>query len=450
MGGRDRTDRTTAANERYQTYSLHWNGSAWAIVPMPLLTGTDHLLQYQFNSIDAISPTNVWAVGDSGDNVGEGGTPTATVIEHYNGTSWSVVPSPSPGTAPTMTGVSASSAGNVWAVGYDTPAGATTPQTLTLNWNGSAWSTVSSPDVGSSSALGSVSALPGGGVQAVGHSGVAVLQPAGPRERLTGRPGLSISSVRAPRGEPGFQCADDLADFVGAHLPPDGGAALAGERGAVVGAVVDEHGVGEAHAVPGQPRPEERVGVVAFQRSGLAGADDVVADDGPVGQGLPVAARRRLRRRARSKARAKQSMLSVAITTMASARITRSTSNSSALTCIRAQSRSRRRARKSSRNRRSELDAHLGDDLVGGQQALHPLIGDVAVAGEDSGHARFELCVQGVGGAARMDTQNGSRDSTPCQSEKMTRPDSGTCLIKLPGGAGAPPAGGRCAAGRDR
>lgn len=164
---------TTAANERYQTYSLHWNGSAWAIVPMPLLTGSDHLLQYQFNSIDAISPTNVWAVGDSGDNVGEGGTPTATVIEHYNGTSWSIVPSPAAGTAPTLTGVSASSAGNVWAVGYDTPAGATTPQTLTLNWNGSAWSTVSSPDVGSSSALSSVSALTGGGVQAAGHSGVA-------------------------------------------------------------------------------------------------------------------------------------------------------------------------------------------------------------------------------------------------------------------------------------
>ena len=165
---------TTAANERYQTYSLHWNGSAWAIVPMPLLTGSDHLLQYQFNSIDAISPTNVWAVGDSGDNVGETGTPTATVIEHYNGTSWSVVPSPSVGTAPTLTGVSASSAGNVWAVGYDTPSGAATPQTLTLNWNGSAWSTVASPDAGSSSLLTSVSASPGAGtVWAAGYSGTS-------------------------------------------------------------------------------------------------------------------------------------------------------------------------------------------------------------------------------------------------------------------------------------
>ncbi|MGD0702667.1 MAG: hypothetical protein ABSA02_22635 [Trebonia sp.] len=164
---------TTAANERYQTYSLHWNGSTWAIVPMPLLTGSNNLLQYQFNSIDALSPTNVWAVGDSGNSVGEGGTPTATVIEHYNGTSWSVVPSPSAGNAPTLTGVSAISTSNVWAVGYDTPAGATTPQTLTLNWNGSAWSTVSSPDAGTSSALDAVSAILGGGAWAVGYSGVA-------------------------------------------------------------------------------------------------------------------------------------------------------------------------------------------------------------------------------------------------------------------------------------
>ncbi len=93
---------------------------------------------------------------------------------HWNGTSWSIVPSPSPGTSPTLTAVSASSAGDVWAVGYDTPPGATTPQTLTLNWNGSAWSTVPSPDAGSSSLLTSVSAPPGAAtVWAAGYSGTS-------------------------------------------------------------------------------------------------------------------------------------------------------------------------------------------------------------------------------------------------------------------------------------
>lgn len=164
---------TTAANERYETYSLHWNGSAWAIVPMPAVTGPDNLLDYEFNSIDAISPTNVWAVGDSGDNADVGGTPASTLIEHYNGTSWSIVPSPTVGTGPTLTGVAAESASDVWAVGYDTPSGATTPQTLTMNWNGTAWSTVSSPDVGSSSLLAGVSSTAGGPVWAAGYSGTS-------------------------------------------------------------------------------------------------------------------------------------------------------------------------------------------------------------------------------------------------------------------------------------
>jgi hypothetical protein len=160
---------------RYETYSLHWNGRTWSVLAMPLVSGPDQLLDYQFNSIDAISPTNVWAVGESGDNVGVGGTPTSTLIEHWNGTSWSIVPSPSPGSAPSLTGVTTSnSASSVWAVGYDTPAGATQPQTLTLNWNGSAWTTVSSPNVGAASRLVSVSTKPGAAiVWAAGYSGVS-------------------------------------------------------------------------------------------------------------------------------------------------------------------------------------------------------------------------------------------------------------------------------------
>ena len=115
--------------------------------------------------------------------------PASTLIEHYNGTSWSIVPSPSPGTAPVLTGVSASSAGDVWAVGQDDPSGSTTPQTLTLNWNGSAWSTVASPDAGSSSLLTSVSATPGAAaIWAAGYSGTSgSFNPLDPAERVAGQ-----------------------------------------------------------------------------------------------------------------------------------------------------------------------------------------------------------------------------------------------------------------------
>jgi hypothetical protein len=60
--------------------------------------------------------------------------------------------------------------------------------------------------------------------------------------------------------EPGLELAGGFPGGVGARLPLDGGAALAGECLAVVGAVVDEHGVGEAQAVGGQPGAEEPLG----------------------------------------------------------------------------------------------------------------------------------------------------------------------------------------------
>ena len=40
-----------------------------------------------------------------------------------------------------------------------------------MNWTGTAWSTVSSPDVGSSSLLAGVSSAPGGPIWAAGYSG---------------------------------------------------------------------------------------------------------------------------------------------------------------------------------------------------------------------------------------------------------------------------------------
>ena len=168
------------STDRDETYALHFNGSAWSLVPMPLVSGSDTSLVYQVNSIVVNSPTDAWAVGGSGDGlplIGNTGVavPTSTLTEHWNGTAWSVVSSPSPGTDDNLTGVTTSNAANdVWAVGYDTPAGATQAQTLTLNWNGTAWTTVASPDAGSPSVLNSVSTNPGAAiVWAVGAGGAS-------------------------------------------------------------------------------------------------------------------------------------------------------------------------------------------------------------------------------------------------------------------------------------
>jgi hypothetical protein len=161
------------SNLRWETFALHWNGSTWSDVTMPLVSGSDTSLVYQINSMDAISPANVWAVGGSGDNASPyGGTPSNTLIEHYNGSSWSVVSSPNTGTDDNLNGVTETSPTNLTAVGYDIPSGASGAQTLTMTWNGTSWAIGSSPDVGSNSVLTSVSTAPGDAiVQAVGYDG---------------------------------------------------------------------------------------------------------------------------------------------------------------------------------------------------------------------------------------------------------------------------------------
>jgi hypothetical protein len=153
-----------------ETYSLHWNGSTWSVVPMPLVNSTNVNAFFHFNAIQANSPTDVWAVGDQGVT----DSTSSTLIEHYNGTSWSIVPSPSPGEDANLTGVTTSNAANdVWAVGGQNGSSGQ-EQTLTLNWNGTAWSVVSSPNVANTTnSLLSVATTPGAAiVQAVGFSGV--------------------------------------------------------------------------------------------------------------------------------------------------------------------------------------------------------------------------------------------------------------------------------------
>jgi hypothetical protein len=90
---------------------LHWNGKAWSRVPVPVLAGTSSGLY----AVKVLSPANAWAVGSvSSDYIPAG------LILHWNGISWKRVSSPSPvwgkyGDA--LWGVTATSAASVWAVG---------------------------------------------------------------------------------------------------------------------------------------------------------------------------------------------------------------------------------------------------------------------------------------------------------------------------------------------
>jgi hypothetical protein len=119
----------------------HWDGSAWSVVASENLGDDDNILL----SVDAIATDDVWAVGYYVNDFGI----SQTLIEHWNGTAWSVVPSPNNGGLldNRLLSVEAVSATDVWAVGYyyDEEAVA---RTLTEHWDGTDWRVISSPNNG--------------------------------------------------------------------------------------------------------------------------------------------------------------------------------------------------------------------------------------------------------------------------------------------------------------
>ncbi len=149
-----------------RTLIRHWNGTAWSTVPSPN-PGADW--NYLF-AVSATSAKDAWAVGYDSLPAGPGTVISGTLILHWNGTTWSRIPSPNPSRDfNQLDGVSAVSATSVWAVGYDqTKAGGYQP--LILHWNGTTWSQVPSPKVSMfTAALAAVSAISAKSAWAVGN-----------------------------------------------------------------------------------------------------------------------------------------------------------------------------------------------------------------------------------------------------------------------------------------
>src|SRR4051794_37394997 len=92
-------------------------------------------------AVDAVTASDAWAVGETQtDGV------ASTLIEHFDGATWKAVSSPDPGglLGSTLTGVSAVSTNDVWAVG-SYGALLKGPRALALHWNGSTWTQVTMP-----------------------------------------------------------------------------------------------------------------------------------------------------------------------------------------------------------------------------------------------------------------------------------------------------------------
>lgn len=152
----------TVGSYQGQVLIERWNGKQWSIVPTPKTRG-------ELDALTAISANDIWALGASYNT-----TTYQPLIEHWNGTQWSIVQSPTSGRSG-LTALAAVSSNDIWAVGSSTTTvdrNSSTEQTLIEHWNGSQWSIVPSPNISSDydNFLSGVVAVSANNVWAVGSS----------------------------------------------------------------------------------------------------------------------------------------------------------------------------------------------------------------------------------------------------------------------------------------
>jgi hypothetical protein len=122
----------------FKTLTERWDGTSWAIAPSPHPTGATYS---PLSAVACSTTTNCFAVGTTNTNVCCAGH---ALIEHWNGTTWTIVNSANPGTNDNgLESVSCPSTTSCFAGGsyYST-----SNKTLIEHWNGSTWSTMASPN----------------------------------------------------------------------------------------------------------------------------------------------------------------------------------------------------------------------------------------------------------------------------------------------------------------
>ena len=151
---------TFILDDKARTLTVRWSHGAWQIVSSPYPANT---FQSILNAVAMVSTRDVWAVGSNTFFTQGSNLQTDTLVEHWNGRHWSIVPSPNPSTVSNrLTAVAAINAKDVWAVGdYASAENLNLP--LAEHWDGHAWHVVATAPlpIGISGTFASVTAIPG-------------------------------------------------------------------------------------------------------------------------------------------------------------------------------------------------------------------------------------------------------------------------------------------------
>ena len=82
---------TQTSDNRWVSLTMHWDGSHWNIVSSPSPDGDAPL-----SGVSAASASDVWAVGTVNASPTGCGPHCLTLAMHWDGSSWTVVPTPNP------------------------------------------------------------------------------------------------------------------------------------------------------------------------------------------------------------------------------------------------------------------------------------------------------------------------------------------------------------------
>ena len=148
-----------------------WTGRKWARVSSPRTAGT-------LNDVVAVSPTSIWAVGDTTPDDYHQGRP---LVEHWDGRGWAMVATPRLPFGGDLRGVARiPGCRGLWAVGMRFTSGGA-GRVLTERWDGRSWKIVPAPSPDDFDALNAVAAGPRHRARGVGFTA---------RQTATSEPGL--------------------------------------------------------------------------------------------------------------------------------------------------------------------------------------------------------------------------------------------------------------------
>jgi hypothetical protein len=182
------------------TLAAHWNGTSWEVQTTAADTGNLFSL---FEGVKCVTSAACTAVGFTEDDSTGTSTPKTTLAERWNGTAWSVQPTPNPAgtTISQLTAVACTTTTNCIAVGVSDN------QPLAEHWNGSSWALQAVPAV-SGGRLVAISCTSASACTAVGGSspGALILRWNGASWKTqtattpSGSTGIGFSGVKCTSG----------------------------------------------------------------------------------------------------------------------------------------------------------------------------------------------------------------------------------------------------------